>query len=124
MMALSQPSAPRTRLPRKMSTSSIRAASPTATRAMTSGHWPIMTDVRQRLQQSRPDLHAQGELQRALDELNLAVKFISNNQSRFLHHYNRARVEGLLKQYEASLADYAEAQKVNPDGPQVPAYRC
>jgi tetratricopeptide (TPR) repeat protein len=65
-----------------------------------------------------------GELQRALDEFNLAVKHIFNDQSRFLHHYNRARVEGLLKQYDASLADYAEAQKVNPDGPQVPAYRC
>jgi tetratricopeptide (TPR) repeat protein len=65
-----------------------------------------------------------GELQRALDEFNLAVKHIANDQSRFLHHYNRARVEGLLKQYDASLADYAEAQKVNPDGPQVPAYRC
>jgi len=65
-----------------------------------------------------------GELQRALDEFNLAVKYISNDQSRFLHHYNRARVEGLLKLYDASLADYAEAQKVNPDGPQVPAYRC
>src|SRR5215212_6233772 len=65
-----------------------------------------------------------GELQRALDEFNLAVKHISNDQSRYLHHYNRARVEGLLKLYDASLADYAEAQKVNPDGPQVPAYRC
>lgn len=65
-----------------------------------------------------------GELQRALDELNLAVKFTSSSQSRFLHHYNRARVEGLLKLYDASLADYAEAQKVNPDGAQVPAYRC
>jgi len=65
-----------------------------------------------------------GELQRALDEFNLAVKHVSNDQSRFLHHYNRARVEGLLKLYDASLADYAEAQKVNPDGPQVPAYRC
>jgi tetratricopeptide (TPR) repeat protein len=69
-------------------------------------------------------LMRRGELQRALDEFNLAVKYISNDQSRFLHHYNRARVEGLLKQYDASLADYAEAQKVNPDGPQVPAYRC
>ncbi|WP_347337185.1 tetratricopeptide repeat protein [Bradyrhizobium lablabi] len=69
-------------------------------------------------------LMRRGELQRALDELNQAVKFISNDQSRFLHHYNRARVEGLLNQYDASLADYAEAQKVNPDGPQVPAYRC
>jgi tetratricopeptide (TPR) repeat protein len=65
-----------------------------------------------------------GELQRALDEFNLAVKHISNDQSRYLHHYNRARVEGLLKLYDASLADYAEAQRVNPDGPQVPAYRC
>jgi len=65
-----------------------------------------------------------GELQRALDELNLAVKFTSSSQSRFLHHYNRARVEGLLKLYDASLADYAEAQKVNPDGAQVPIYRC
>ena len=29
-----------------------------------------------------------------------------------------------MKRYDASLADFAEAQKVNPDGPQVPAYRC
>jgi tetratricopeptide (TPR) repeat protein len=65
-----------------------------------------------------------GELQRALDEFNLAVKHIFNDQSRHLHHYNRARVEGLLKLYDASLADYAEAQKANPDGPQVPVYRC
>ena len=66
----------------------------------------------------------QGELQRALDEFNLAVKHISNDQGRYLHHYNRARVQRLLKEYDASLADFAEAQKVNPDGPQVPAYRC
>ncbi len=65
-----------------------------------------------------------GELQRALDEFNLAVKHISNDQGRYLHHYNRGRVQGLLKAYDASLADFAEAQKVNPDGPQVPAYRC
>jgi len=65
-----------------------------------------------------------GELQRALDEFNLAVKHIFNDQSRYLHHYNRGRVQGLMKLYDASLADYAEAQKVNPDGPQVPGYRC
>ncbi|MEH2622292.1 tetratricopeptide (TPR) repeat protein [Bradyrhizobium sp. AZCC 1719] len=65
-----------------------------------------------------------GELQRALDEFNLAVKHIFNDQSRYLHHYNRGRVQGLMKLYEASLADYAEAQKVNPDGPHVPGYRC
>jgi tetratricopeptide (TPR) repeat protein len=65
-----------------------------------------------------------GELQRSLDEFNLAVKHIGNDQSRYLHHYNRGRLQGLMKQYDASLADFAEAQRVNPDGSQVPAYRC
>jgi len=65
-----------------------------------------------------------GEFQRALDEFNLAVKHIASDQSRYLHHYNRGRLQGLLKAYDASLADFAEAQKANPDGPQVPAYRC
>ena len=65
-----------------------------------------------------------GELQRALDEFDLAVKHIFNDQSRYLHHYNRGRLQGLMKRYDASLADFDEAQKVNPDGPQVPAYRC
>ncbi|QHO71686.1 hypothetical protein ACH79_02640 [Bradyrhizobium sp. CCBAU 051011] len=65
-----------------------------------------------------------GELQRALDEFNLAVKHIFNDQSRYLHHYNRGRLQGLMKQYDASLADFAEAQRINPDGSQVPAYRC
>jgi tetratricopeptide (TPR) repeat protein len=65
-----------------------------------------------------------GELQRALDEFNLALKHASNDQSRHLHHYNRGRLQGLLKAYEASLADFAEAQRLNPDNPQVPAYRC
>lgn len=65
-----------------------------------------------------------GEFQRALDEFNLAVKYIFNDQSRYLHHYNRGRLQGLMKRFDASLADYAEAQKVNPDGTQVPAYRC
>ncbi|WP_157088217.1 caspase family protein [Bradyrhizobium jicamae] len=65
-----------------------------------------------------------GELQRSLDEFNLAVKYIFNDQSRYLHHYNRGRLQGLMKQYDASLADFAEAQRTNPDGSQVPAYRC
>src|SRR3954471_6214975 len=65
-----------------------------------------------------------GEFQRALDEFNLAVKHIGNDQGRYLHYYNRGRLQGLMKQFDASLADYAEAQKANPDGPQVPAYRC
>ncbi len=65
-----------------------------------------------------------GEFQRALDEFNLALKHASNDQSRYLHHYNRGRLHGLLKAYDASLADFAEAQRFNPDNPQVRSYRC
>ena len=39
----------------------------------------------------------------------------------------RARLAEALASCDAALAlkaDYAEAQKVNPDGPQVPSYRC
>ena len=65
-----------------------------------------------------------GDLQRALDEFNSAVKFNSAGQIGYIHLYNRARTLGLLKQYDVALVDYAEAQKLNPDGLQVPAYRC
>ena len=66
-----------------------------------------------------------GELQRALDEFNLAVKHISNDQSRYLHHYNRGRVQGLLKQYDASLADLrrsAEGQSRRAAGSGLPVH--
>lgn len=66
----------------------------------------------------------QGDLQRALDELNSAVPLAFNEASRYNHLYNRARVQTYRKQYDAALADFAEAQKVNPGGPQVSAYRC
>ena len=65
-----------------------------------------------------------GDLQRALDEFNSAVKFNSAGQIGYIHLYNRARTLGLLKQYDVALVDYAEAQKINSDGLQVPAYRC
>ena len=65
-----------------------------------------------------------GDLQRALDEFNSALKFPSNNASRHIHLFNRAWVHTYRKQYDAALADFAEAQKLNPDGPQVAAYRC
>ena len=38
--------------------------------------------------------------------------------------FNRARVLTYRKQYDAALADFAEAQKIDPDGPQVATYRC
>jgi len=65
-----------------------------------------------------------GDLQRAFDEFNSAVKLPSNEASRYIHLFNRARVQTYRKQYDAALADFAEAQKLNPSGPQVAAYRC
>jgi tetratricopeptide (TPR) repeat protein len=61
---------------------------------------------------------------RALDEFNAAVKYGPNSPNRYTHLTNRARVETLLKQYDAALADFSEAQKLNADGPQVPSNRC
>jgi tetratricopeptide (TPR) repeat protein len=65
-----------------------------------------------------------GDLDRAFEEFDLAVKYPANNQSRYIHLYNRARVQTYRKQYDAALADFAEAQKLNPDGSQVANYRC
>src|SRR3954468_20838897 len=45
-------------------------------------------------------------------EFNLALKYVCTHHTRYLHHYNRGRLQGLLKAYDASLADFAEAQKV------------
>lgn len=66
----------------------------------------------------------QGDLDRALDEFNSAVKYPANNQSRYIHLYNRARLQTYRKQYDAALADFAEAEKVSSDGTQVANYRC
>jgi tetratricopeptide (TPR) repeat protein len=66
----------------------------------------------------------QGDLQRALGELDSAVRLANNDGSRYNHRFNRARVQTYRKQYDAALADFAEAKKINPDGPQVAAYRC
>jgi tetratricopeptide (TPR) repeat protein len=66
-----------------------------------------------------------GDLPRAFDEFNQAVGFAaSGNQSRQIHLYNRARVEGLQKKFDAALADYADALRVNPDNLQISNYRC
>jgi tetratricopeptide (TPR) repeat protein len=65
-----------------------------------------------------------GDLQRAFDEFNAAVKYPTSNANRYVHLYNRARVQTMRKQYDAALADFAEAQQLNPDGLQVATYRC
>jgi tetratricopeptide (TPR) repeat protein len=64
-----------------------------------------------------------GDLQRALGEFNSAVQLSGNNPSRYIQLSNRARLQTLLKQYDAALADFAEAQKVNPNWP-IASNRC
>ena len=53
-----------------------------------------------------------------------AVKHISNDQSRYLHHLQPGPRARLAKQYDASLADFAEGKSSIPTDPQIPAYRC
>jgi tetratricopeptide (TPR) repeat protein len=65
-----------------------------------------------------------GDLDRAFGEFNSANKFPASNTSRYIHLFNRARVQNYRKQYDAALADFAEAQKLNPEGSQVANYRC
>lgn len=64
------------------------------------------------------------DFQRALDEFNAAIKFGANSTFRYTHLNNRARTETLLGQYDAALADFAEALKLNADGFQVYQNRC
>jgi tetratricopeptide (TPR) repeat protein len=65
-----------------------------------------------------------GDLSRALEELNSAVRLSSKSPNRYIDLTNRGRLNTLLKQYDAALADFAEAQKVNPDSVPILNDRC
>ncbi len=65
-----------------------------------------------------------GDFERAFSEFNTALKYPANDPIRYIHFYNRARLQTYRKQYPAAIADFADAQKINPDGPQVANYRC
>lgn len=65
-----------------------------------------------------------GDLERAFEEFSSAVNYPSSRVSRTIHFYNRARVQTYRKQYDAALADFAEAEKLDPDNTQIPNYRC
>ena len=74
----------------KMSASSMCAALPTATRATTSVRWPITicacSCVRTygRAYNNRGMIFMRrGELERAFEEFNLAIKHIANDQNRY-----------------------------------------
>jgi len=65
-----------------------------------------------------------GDFERAFAEFNTALNYPTSDAIRYIHFYNRARLQTYRKQYPAAIADFADAQKLNPDGPQVANYRC
>lgn len=64
-----------------------------------------------------------GELQRAYDEFNIALSLNSGN-NRYTNLLNLGRVQTLRKQYESALTYFAEGKPLNPEGWQIPGYRC
>jgi tetratricopeptide (TPR) repeat protein len=65
-----------------------------------------------------------GDLPRALEEFNSALRLSTSGLNRSIQFDNRGRLHTLLKQYDAALADFAEAQKVNADSVPVESNRC
>jgi tetratricopeptide (TPR) repeat protein len=63
-----------------------------------------------------------GDFNRAYDEFSSALK--NNNQNRYYAFFNRGHLQTLQKQYDAAIADFAEAQKLNPSAVQIPTHRC
>jgi tetratricopeptide (TPR) repeat protein len=64
-----------------------------------------------------------GELQRAYDEFNIALSLNTGN-NRYVNLLNLGRVQTLRKQYESALTYFAEGKPLNPEGWQIPGYRC
>jgi tetratricopeptide (TPR) repeat protein len=64
-----------------------------------------------------------GDLQRAFDEFNIALS-LNAPASRYINLFNRGRVQTLRKQFAPALADFAAARQLNPEGWQIPNYRC
>ena len=63
-----------------------------------------------------------GDLQRAYDEFSAALK--PTNPGRYIALFNRGHLLTFRKEYDAAIADFAEAQKLNPTAGQIPSYRC
>lgn len=64
-----------------------------------------------------------GELQRAYDEFNIALS-LNRGANRYTNLLNLGRVQTLRKQYDSALAYFAEGRSLNPEGWQIPGYRC
>jgi tetratricopeptide (TPR) repeat protein len=66
-----------------------------------------------------------GALQSALDDFNEALKFVPNMSSlAYLAHADRGRVLTITKDFDGALADFAEADRINPAAPQARLNRC
>jgi tetratricopeptide (TPR) repeat protein len=63
-----------------------------------------------------------GDYQSALNDFSAAVK--NNNANRYIAFFNRGHVQTILKQYDAAIADFAEAQRINVSAWQIPNFRC
>ncbi len=64
-------------------------------------------------------------LQSALDDFNEALKFVPNTSSlAYLAHADRGRVLTINKDFDGALADFAEAERINPAWSQARVYRC
>ena len=57
-----------------------------------------------------------GALQSALDDFNAAVK---SNPNLYIAHTTAARVLTINKDYDGALADFAEAERIDPAAPQI-----
>jgi tetratricopeptide (TPR) repeat protein len=63
-----------------------------------------------------------GELQNALDDLTAALRSTSPN--RYIAFSNRGHVQTLRKQYDAAIADFAQAEQLNASAMHIPNFRC
>jgi tetratricopeptide (TPR) repeat protein len=63
-----------------------------------------------------------GELQNALDDLTAALR--NTNPNRYIAFSNRGHVQTLRKQYDAAIADFAQAEQLNPSATHIPNFRC
>jgi tetratricopeptide (TPR) repeat protein len=64
-----------------------------------------------------------GELQRSLDEFNLAVKYVANDQSRYLHHLQPGRRAGIaegVRRLARRFCRGAKGQSRRPAGSGLP----
>lgn len=64
-----------------------------------------------------------GEFQRALDDFDASLKY-TRGANRYYPYFNRGHALTLKKDYQAALADFAEARQFNPTGIHAPNFRC